>query len=214
MTGFNDRFRDRPFPELLAAYADGELDAAGRARVEAWLANHPEALAELENQRQLSNTNAKLWQSTSPPSPGERSWSRLFVRVQTALANRPVTPEATRGTVRFRFGATVLAAAAAVLFAVGVFRPGDPNPVIPSPNDDDRSVLVMADSADIDIQSIQDADTELLVVGQPPLIGLVVLAAPGDIQLEKVSKDTDGMMPSPMVAGAQVPMLCVPMAGR
>jgi anti-sigma-K factor RskA len=213
MTGLNDRFRDRSFPELLAAYADGELDAAGRARVEAWLAAHPEARAELENQRKLSRTNSKLWHTSSPPSPGERSWSRLFVRVHTALANRPATAEPTRGAPRFRFGAAALAAAAAVLFAIGLFRPGEPAPVDPSPSSDE-TVLVMADPADIDIQSIQDADTELLVIGQPPLIGLVVLAAPGDIQLEKVAKDTDGMMPREMVAGANVPMLCVPMAGR
>jgi len=212
MTGFSDRYRDRPFPELLAAYADGELDAAGRARVEAWLADHPEARAELDNQRKLSRTNSKLWQSSAPPSPGERSWSRLFVRVHTAIANRPATPEPTRNT-RFRFGAAALAAAAAVLFAIGLFRPGEPAPVDPSPIGDE-AVLVMADPADVDIQSIQDTDTELLVIGQPPLIGQVVLAAAGDIHLEKVQKDTDGMMPSPMVAGANVPMLCVPMAGR
>jgi hypothetical protein len=214
MIGFNDRYRDRPFPELLAAYADGELDAAGRARVEAWLAGHPEALAELENQRKLSRTNSKLWHSSAPPSPGERSWSRLFGRVHTALANRPATPEPTRRSPRFRYGAAILATAAAALFAIGrLYRPGEPDPVVPSPGVDETA-LVMADPADVDVQSIQDADTELLVVGQPPFAGQLVLAAAGDIQLEKVQKDTDGMVPAPMAAGPNVPMLCVPMAGR
>ena len=37
-----DRLPQHRWPHLLAAYADGELDAAGRARVEAWLAAHPE----------------------------------------------------------------------------------------------------------------------------------------------------------------------------
>src|SRR5262245_35162523 len=96
MTGFNDRYRDRPFPELLAAYADGELDAAGRARVEAWLAEHPDALVELENQRKLSRTNTELWQSSAPASPGERSWARMIVRVHTALTHRPAAPEPNR----------------------------------------------------------------------------------------------------------------------
>jgi hypothetical protein len=213
MIGFNDRFRNRPFPELLAAYADGELDAAGRAYVEAWLAEHPEALAELESQRKLSRTNADLWQSSSPPSPGERSWSRLLVRVHTALTNRPATAEPTRRASRFRYGTAILATAAAALFVIGLYRPGDPVPVVPS-SDDDDTVLVLADPADIDIQSIQNVDTELLVIGQPPLAGQVVLAAAGDIQLEKVLKDTDGMMPAPMATGPNVPMLCVPMAGR
>jgi anti-sigma factor RsiW len=209
MTWFSDRYRDRPFPELLAAYADGELDAAGRDRVEAWLAEHPEDRAELENQRTLSRSNSELWQSSAPASPGERSWSRLFARVHTALKN----PEPALRTSRFRYGAAILATAAAALFAVGLFRPGEQAPVVPSP-DADETALVFADAADVDIQSIQDADTELLVVGQPPLLGQVVLAAAGDIQLEKVTKDTDGMMPNPMASGPNVPMLCVPMAGR
>jgi len=212
MTWFSDRYRDRPFPELLAAYADGELDAAGRARVEAWLADHPEARVELENQRTLSRTNSELWHSSAPTSPGERSWSRLFVRVSTALKNRPVTPERAPRTPRFRYGAAILTTAAAALFAIGLFRE-EPVPVVPSSDGDDMA-LVMVEATDVDIQSIQDADTELLVVGQPPLIGQVVLASAGDIQLEKVTKDTDGMMPAPMAGGPNVPMLCVPMAGR
>jgi len=107
----------------------------------------------------------------------------------------------------------MLATAAAGLFAIGLYRPGDPVAVVPSPGDEE-TVLVMADPTDVDIQSVQDADTELLVIGLPPLIGQVVLAAAGDIQLEKVAKDTDGMMPAPMAGGPNVPMLCVPMAGR
>jgi hypothetical protein len=107
----------------------------------------------------------------------------------------------------------MLATAAAAVFAIGLFRPGEPVTVVPVPAGDE-TVLVMADPADIDIQSIQFADTELLVIGQPPLTGQVVLAAPGDIQLEKVAKDTDGMMPAPMAAGQNVPMLCVPIASR
>jgi len=213
MIGFNDRYRDRPFPELLAAYADGELDAAGRARVEAWLADHPEAVAELENQRKLSRTNSKLWHSSAPPSPGERSWSRLFGRVRTALANPPARPEPARRPPHFRYGAAILATAAAALFAIGLFHPDEPGPVVPS-SPEDETILVMAEPADVDIQSIQDVDAEFLLVGQPPLTGQVVLAAAGDIQLEKVQKDTDGMVPAPMAAGPNVPMLCVPMAGR
>src|SRR5437764_4714017 len=84
MMGFDDRPPD--LPELLAAYADGELDAAGRARVEAWLADHPEARAELEAQRKLSRRNQRLWQASAGPSPGEVGWSRLFARVHQALS--------------------------------------------------------------------------------------------------------------------------------
>ena len=137
----------------------------------------------------------------------------MIVRVHTALTHRPAAPEPNRRSWHFRYAAAVLATAAAALFAIGLFRPVEPPTVVPSP-DADETVLVMADATDVDIQSVQDADTELLVIGQPPLIGQVVLASPGDIQLEKVLKDTDGMMPAPMAGGPNVPMLCVPMAGR
>jgi len=43
--GFGHQPRRPEFPELLAAYADGELDATGRAAVEAWLTEPPEAAA-------------------------------------------------------------------------------------------------------------------------------------------------------------------------
>src|SRR5438270_6339912 len=89
MIGFNDRYRDRPFPELLAAYADGELDAAGRARVEAWLAEHPEARDEIEAQRRLSRRNRHFWQATAGPQPSEASWLRLLARVHEALTASP-----------------------------------------------------------------------------------------------------------------------------
>src|SRR4051794_27452677 len=98
MMGFGRHYRDCPFPELLAAYADGELDAAGRARVEAWLAEHPQARAELETQRRLSGRNRKLWHASAGPAPSEASWSRLFHRVHGAVHDpaRPAEPPARR----------------------------------------------------------------------------------------------------------------------
>src|SRR5204862_7458696 len=48
-----------PDPGELAGYVDGELDAAGCRRVEAWLAAHPEAATEVEGQRRL----AGLWRA-------------------------------------------------------------------------------------------------------------------------------------------------------
>ena len=55
-----------PKPEWLAAYVDGELDAASRKEVESWLTDHPEATQELEAQRRL----ARLCQASSPPENG------------------------------------------------------------------------------------------------------------------------------------------------
>src|SRR5205823_2431220 len=57
MRHHNDVGGEVPSPGQLAAYVDGELDAAACRRVEAWLAAHPEAAAEIEAQRRL----ADLW---------------------------------------------------------------------------------------------------------------------------------------------------------
>src|SRR5439155_9273321 len=114
------------FPELLAAYADGELDADGRARVESWLAGHPEARAAFEAQRKLSRRNHRLWQASAGPSPGEASWSRLFARVQQALSAPPQPAAARRH--RFRYLAP-LSTAAAVLLSVALLKPTVPTDV-------------------------------------------------------------------------------------
>src|SRR5262249_62377002 len=50
-------------PELLAAYADGELCPRERARVEEWLAEHPEGAELLEAQESVGPGNVELWQS-------------------------------------------------------------------------------------------------------------------------------------------------------
>src|SRR5436190_5975510 len=92
MNWFGDRHRERPFPEILAAYADGELDAAGRARVETWLARHPEAAADLDAQREWSRRNRRLWQSAAGPQPSDARWSRLFSSIQQALTAPPAQP--------------------------------------------------------------------------------------------------------------------------
>jgi hypothetical protein len=49
---------------------------------------------------------------------------------------------------------------------------------------------------DVEIFSMDAADIGLLVVGEPPMRGPFVLAAPGDVVLEHLAPDPgDGMMP-------------------
>jgi anti-sigma factor RsiW len=63
--------RDALPPELLAAYADGELAPAECRRVEDWLAAHPEARADVEAQRRL----ARLFDEAAPPAPADERWA-------------------------------------------------------------------------------------------------------------------------------------------
>src|SRR5947199_9164645 len=80
---------DGPRPELLAAYADGELDPETRARVERWLAEHPEARDQLRAQRDLSPENWHLWQNAEPPAPSEDTWAAVRQSVEDGTRERP-----------------------------------------------------------------------------------------------------------------------------
>ncbi|MFK5004592.1 hypothetical protein, partial [Klebsiella pneumoniae] len=62
-----------PSPQELAAYYDGELEPAARARVAAWLAEHPEMSADLEAQHALPQA--------APPEPSEAAWSSVLERI-------------------------------------------------------------------------------------------------------------------------------------
>lgn len=217
MMGFGKR-NDRPFPELLAAYADGELDAAARSKVEAWLTAHPNARTALDAQRRLSPRNRGLWRAAAAPNPGETNWARVFGRVQDALdaPQRPF-PEPVRSRRRWsRLTVSAVSAAAAAAVVIGLLLSGADKTAgvafVPSAAND---AFVVATSADVDIISLDDRDSMALVVGQPPLAGPVVLASAGDVDLKHVQKDADGMMPKVQMNEAGLaPMIIAPIAGR
>ncbi len=222
MMGHDKHSPDRPFPDLLAAYADGELDAAGRARVEAWLAAHPAARADLAAQRRLSRRNRKFWRFAAAPPPSEGSWAKVFGRVQDALdapvRPAPPVPSAPPRRRLARYAAAMLATAAAALVAL---RLGGPRPdgavaVAPEPPPA-HDALVLATDADVDIISIDDRDAGQIVVGRPPLAhtDVVVLAGIGEVDLKGIQKDADGMVPkAPMNDAGNAPMIIAPVAGR
>ena len=132
MMGFGKRRDRRAFRELLAAYADGELDQATRDRVEAWLAESPAARDALEAQRSLSRHNRAFWRAAAAPGVSEGNWSRLFGRVQDALdAPMPATPPP--NPRRWRYVVPIVSTAAAVAVAIFLARPGEgPAPAPPA----------------------------------------------------------------------------------
>lgn len=210
MTGPDDRFSDHPPHEWLAAYADGELDATTLAHLEAWLADNPDALAELETQRHLSGKNASFWRAAGADTPSEASWSRVLSGIRLALTNRP--QPATQSNRR-RLVAAVAAVAVALLAAILLWPTPSPSPESPTPPA--VEAFAIAGDDDIDIISLPGADADLLVVGKLPLDGAIVLATLSDIALINVAKDTDGMMPTvQMQAGPNSPMIICPMPGR
>ena len=202
------------FPELLAGLADGELGKIDSARVESWLASHPEAAADLEVQRHLGRRHSRLWSNSAAPLPPDVSWSRMAVRVLTAIQIVPksVAAPANRSASRRRLLFAAAAFAAAVLAAVVMFRPPSVGDSISAAPDE---AFVVASEDDVEIMRILEADTGMIVFGELPLRGLIVLASIEDIHGLKVVKDTDGMMPMvQMQPGPNAPMIFVPMAGK
>jgi hypothetical protein len=215
MMGFGNN-HDRPFPELLAAYADGELDAVGRARVEEWLAAHPEAQSELEGQLRLSPRNRRLWRASAPPKPSEASWAGVFGKVQDALdaPPQPAPVSAARRRSRFRYAFAAAATVIAASIALFMARP-EPGPIGPSDQPVPADVFAVAAAADVDILSIDDRDSGVLVVGVPPLTGTVVLAGHGDVDLKHIDKASDGMLPKAQMNDVNVaPMIVAPIATK
>ena len=79
MTRASNRPSPEPTPGQLAAYFDGELVGSVRAAVESWLARHPEALANHDDEL------ARVWQRTQPADPGPASWAGVLDRIGSEL---------------------------------------------------------------------------------------------------------------------------------
>jgi hypothetical protein len=189
-------------PELLAAYADGELGAHQRDRVERWLADHPDARDMLESQESLGPANTEFWRLVRPPEPGMTRWSAVRDRIRSGT--RPTA--ARRWFVRA--GAAALAATAAALFlalpAVDRTEPIVPrvDPVAaPVPAEEP---FAMATDDDVRIISLPEAAARLLIVGEHPLGDTQVLLAKSD-EVEVYAQATDPQGWKPELAADTAP---------
>jgi anti-sigma-K factor RskA len=176
-----------PPPELLAAYADGELTPAECRRVEEWLADHPEAAADVEAQRRL----ARLFEGAAPPPPGADDWADVLARVERDLAAPPAP--ARRPAWRRRASAALVAVAAvaavvALALALNKWSPGD---TTPTPTPEEEAWQVATDD-DVHIISMDDADRAALVVGAPPVEGPLTLAEPDEVKVNWAKPDEEG----------------------
>lgn len=163
-----------PWPEILAAYADGELPPAERAAVERWLAAHPEDRALLRTQRELSPANEGFWAEAVPPLPSPREWAAVRAAIGRDLAPAPAGR---------RWGWTA-AAAAAVVLAIGAAvwvatRPGGP------PESPDRPAADLALRPKPEPAPLPPGDDERLALDEA-LAEPIALAAPGEVSVEAV----------------------------
>jgi anti-sigma factor RsiW len=185
-----------PWPEVLAAYADGELDVGTRQQVETWLADHPEAAELLADQRHLGPGNERWWAMVAPPSPAAAAWERTLD--QLAERGRPQPP-------RWPWLAAGIAVAASVLLAWSWLWP------VPTPTMRAEEALVILTDDEVEIHDAPGDALAALIVGHPHPEPLV-LAAVHEWTLHAVAPDADGMLPpAPVPADSKVPMIVAPL---
>jgi len=191
-----------PDPQLLAAYFDGALEgrddlAEKRARVEAWLETHPDALEQCTELRQVQ----KLWLDTTPAEPTNAAWQRCFAGID--VGSVPLRKESRRSRRPWLMRSAI--AAGVVLFIgtlFGVWRMTredvvQPGPVAAVPKQMEMEVFEVAHAHEVTILRVEGADTGSLIVGILPLVGLLELADPGDVDVLNMCPDArDQMLPN------------------
>ena len=190
-----------PWPDVLAAYADGELDAAARAAIERWLAENPGAWGCVDAQRELSPENWRLWRDAEPPAPSSATWVdvRDTIAAGLARARHAVPAPAKRPWRRRTEWALVTMACGLTLFVISLaafgvwFVPPEPQRVIEFATrhaaDDPLAgfvVLPVVTEADVDVHRVDGAGAGgWLPVGGVPLSGPLALATADDVELEE-----------------------------
>lgn len=205
-----------PAAEQIAAFLDGELDGAAQAAlrrwIQEWLQSHPEARAAAMAQRRLK----RLLHATRPEEPSEAVWESLLAKLDRLPAPAARTMRLRHAVRPIGLPAALLAIAAGVLAAVALWQPLPPAetpvpekvvhkaPVQPPPPDADvgepkpiRQVdkqpelepFAVASAEEIEIIRIVGADMKTVIVGNMPVDGPLLLAAPGEIILTRADPE-------------------------
>ena len=174
----------KPSPELLAAFADGEVHGPEAKRVEAYLAEHPEAQADVADQRRLE----RLWDRTTPAQPGRAAWQRTLDRI--FAGPRRTKPRSRRWSPV----AATAALAAAVGLVVWIGMSGK------NAGAGAASPLPVAQNSEVEIVRIDGDDVGAIVVGRLPLVGILELANAGEIEITGMAQ-ANVRMPMVQVEG-------------
>ncbi|HEY5460728.1 MAG TPA: zf-HC2 domain-containing protein, partial [Deferrimonas sp.] len=119
---------------LLAAFHDGELPAADRARVEEHLRGCPECAARLADL-------VRVDQAAGVPDPGRAYWDRFNARVMDRVEREADGPRVAvlrpkggwmRQQLRYLIPAAAAAALVVVVVRFGGMNPGAPTPTVPT----------------------------------------------------------------------------------
>jgi len=204
----------RPTPEQLTAYVDGELADGARRAVEHWLAGRPDEAAAIEAEQRLR----QLMEAGAASEPSAAEWAMTLTRIEAGLsAGRKSVKPTARRVAGLLWAAAALAASAAAVWLVfaGNAPPVLPIDKIPHETAEVEPAFPVLLADEVDIMTMQATDTTALVVGLPPVHEPLVLAAASEITLDRVEPDVAGMMPDMRwFDGSSPPMIAVPLAPK
>jgi hypothetical protein len=172
---------NQPTPEMLAAYADGELPPRECGMIERWLIEHPDARADVEAQRQLG----RLWHATRPNEPDNETWTAALAGIRVQLPDAAPKRPHRRFPLPWLAGLAAAAAVAALAWMLTINSNENARNSRPRPEPEETPFPV-ASAEDVVITSLSDADDDLVLVGLPPLRGTMILADPGDVHMEDI----------------------------
>jgi hypothetical protein len=201
----------RPPIEYLAAFLDDELSAGDREMVQAWLDRHPEDAALVQAHRDL----IRLWRDTAPTMPSEKVWNEVLGRIAAqGLKIDAPAPRSLESRLGRRIRIGILVAAAAAVLILALFPPRKQQ----RPSGADDSVpelggeLAIVGPKDIDLVSLEEADSRLLVGVDPLVQEPLDLVAMGDVTNVKISADREGFKAQDHTnpGSSGVPMIIAP----
>jgi hypothetical protein len=192
-----------PSPELLAAYFDGEFEGRDelvpmRQRLEDWLAGNPEARAEFTECRRLK----QLWLETTPPDPGQAVWWKILDEMECRKdegAARKDEGGRMKDERRRPWKKAAVALAACLFLIVYLARDSKVAEETPFP---------VATTEEVVILHIEGADTGMIVVGELPVQGPLVLIGAGEVVFNSVKPaPPDNMIPEVHAGGPGAPII-------
>jgi hypothetical protein len=156
----------------------------------------------------------ELFRAGAPAEPSEAEWSATLDGVRRGLARPRVmaTPVARRwGLGALVAAAFAAAAAVALALAIPYFR------VAPSDAVEEVADVVqfpVTDAEDVEILSVDTADSGAIVVGDLPLRRPIVFMEPGDVALRSLQRDAEGDFPDVHMhhEGEESPMIWAPLS--
>jgi hypothetical protein len=202
----------RTWPEILAAYVDGELDESTAAEVANRLQFNSAFGPTLEGQAALSPKNHDFWRRVEPPSVHPLQWAKVWQTIdqRVAIERNKVLWRRSRWFRRGLLGAVlaVTASAAASMMAFGVSHPTcSHRPQVSEPT---TEVFAVIDPAQINILSAKDDDLPRIHVHNAIIVDDLPLISRRHVRLEPGNMEWDDVSDTSDDGNHNAPMILVP----